>query len=459
MKWKLTGRYIFSIISIVLIVLVVNTLILISMVIYQHNSGIEEEASHSAETFTRGLSQYMILTNEVPVITRDGMLALESFGAWLQFIDDYGHVISSYLSPKTASKHYTLMEIVHKYKYMDDDFNTYFVGEYEGFSYIVGIPHSEEHRFVFTLDISSMLSLASKSMLTFILVDLIIAAFIGLLFSTILTKPVNTMIERIAQLKQRNFKAQHPRRPGIYSSVYANLNDVSDTLMKQEQERIKLEDMRNEWISNVSHDLKTPLSSVQGYAELLRHEEVSVQERLQYAEVIERQAIYMKDLLDDFNLTMRLRNQAMPLQLQETRIEALIRELIIDILNDPQYRHRNVTFYEEAPELKLAIDQHLMRRAILNFIYNALMHNESDVMISVTVTHDFIMIEDNGRGIPKEDQGQIFDRYYRGTHTRSNSIGSGLGMAIARDIIKAHGMTIELESHVGIGTRVIIKYS
>lgn len=429
---------------------------ILGMVLYQHNSGIEDMSNDSAETFTRGFNQYMILENEHPVITREGMQALESYGAWIQIIDVQGQVIFSYLTPETVSDHYTHFDIVHKYKYMDDEFNTYFLGEYEGFSYIVGIPNSEEHRFVFTLDISSMLSFASKSLLTFIIVDLIIAAFIGLLFSTVLTKPVNTMIERVAQLKQRNFKAHHPKKPGIYKTVYSNLNDVSNTLMKHEQERLKLEQLRNEWISNVSHDLKTPLASVRGYAELLSAEDASTNERIQYAEVIERQAIYIKDLLDDFNLTMRLRNQEMSLSLQETRIEAFVREVVIDLLNDPQFQDRDISFTSEVPERKLSVDQHLMRRALLNFIYNALIHNESDVAISVAVTHDFIIIEDNGRGIPEEDQEQVFDRYYRGTHT-SNSMGSGLGMAIARDIVEAHGMTVELASKAGEGTIIKIR--
>lgn len=181
----------------------------------------------------------------------------------MQVLDDNGQVISSYLAPDTVSNNYSPIEIVHKYKYMDDEFNTYFLGEYEGFSYIVGIPYLEEQRrVVFMVDSASILSFVSRSLLAITIVDLLIAAVIGLLFSSILTKPVNTMIERISQLKHRNFKVLNPKKPGIYQSVFSNLNDVSETLMKHEEERLKLEKMRNEWINNVSHDLKTPLASI-----------------------------------------------------------------------------------------------------------------------------------------------------------------------------------------------------
>lgn len=456
MKWKLTGRYLFSIISIVLIVIIVNTLMIIGILVYQHSSGIEDVTSDSAETFTRGFSQYMMVENEEPAISQEGRQALEEFGAWLQVLDNSGQVLSSYLAPDTVSNHYSPMEIVHKYKYMDDEFNTYFLGEYEGYSYIVGIPNSDDQRVVFTIDVASILSYASKFLLVIIILDLSIAAVIGLLFSSKLTKPVHSMIERISQLKHRNFKAQHPKKPGIYKSVFANLNDVSETLKEHEEERLKLDKMRDEWISNVSHDLKTPLAAIQGYAELLRSEEVPSHERLEYAEVIERQSIYMTDLFDDFNLTMRLRNQKMPLKLKETRIESLVREIVIDLLNDPQFKDHDISFSSKTQELKLPIDQHLMKRAILNFVYNAIIHNEDNVAVSITITDEFISIEDNGKGISGNLE-QIFDRYYRGTNTK-NIKGTGLGMAIARDIIEAHGASVELASQIGKGTIIKIWY-
>lgn len=198
------------------------------------------------------------------------------------------------------------------------------------------------------------------------------------------------------------------KRPGVFKRVFANLNDVSETLQAHENERQKLEQMRNEWISNVSHDIKTPLASIRGYAELLRNDEISPEERLEYAGVIERQSLYMKELLDDFNLTMRLRNQDMSLNLQETRIEGFVRKIIIDLLNDPQFQTHEIDFSSNAPELTWEIDQHLMKRALLNFILNALIHNDDDVKVTVEVAENSIIIRDNGRGIKKRRTGTNF---------------------------------------------------
>jgi len=456
MKWKLTIRYLISVLSIVFIVLILNTIILFGMFFYQQKHGIDEVSQNSAETFTRGFNKYLSLENGQPVVSREGVESLREFGGWIQILDQNGQVQASYLEPKNLSTHYSPIELIHKYKYMDNELNTYFIGEFKSYSYLIGVPDSKEERFIFMMEPKTVFSYTGKFLLAITIVDLFIATLVGILFSTVLTKPVSNIIDRISQLKKRNFTVQKTKKPGIYKSVFSNLNDVSQTLQSHEEERLKLEKMRAEWISNVSHDLKTPLASIRGYAELLREQDVSQLERLEYSEVIERQSIYMKDLLDDFNLTMRLRNQELPLTLQETQLESFVREIVIDLLNDPQFRQYGISFNSDSPDLKWNIDRHLMKRAILNFIYNALIHNDENIAVTVRIHTDSLTIEDNGKGIPADDLEQIFERYYRGTNT-DNIRGTGLGMAISRDIIEAHGGKVSLTSKIGIGTTIEIR--
>ena len=458
MKWKLTARYLLSILSIVFIVIIVNTIILFGLLIYQSIQNTDDTENSSGENFTRSFSQYLALEDNQAYVTKEGETALDEFGAWLQILDDNGNVMSSYQTPDHVATNYTPMDLIHKYKYMDDKLHTYFIGEYEGYSYLIGVPDSDEKREVFMLNPDTLITYASRFFGVIIIVDLIIAAVIGFLFSAILVNPVNRMIERINELKERQFHTEKPKRPGIYNRVFANLNNVSATLQEHEKERMKLEKMRNDWISNVSHDIKTPLASIRGYAELLRSENVSSNERLEYAEVIERQSLYMKELVDDFNLTMRLRNQEMPLQRQDTNMEDFVREIVIDLLNDPQIGSSQIHFHSENSKQSWKIDQHLMKRALLNFMYNAFIHNDENVEVFVDVREDAITIHDNGKGISPEDGSQVFDRYYRGTNTGQRR-GTGLGMAIARDIIVAHGGEVELASEVGEGTTIKVLFN
>lgn len=132
-----------------------------------------------------------------------------------------------------------------------------------------------------------------------------------------------------------------------------------------------------------------------------------------------------------------------------------VRELVIDVLNDARFSERNITFTSEDAETR-AIDRHFMKRALLNFLYNALLHNEETVAVHVTVTQDVITIQDDGIGIEASELPYIFERYYRGTNT-TDALGSGLGMAISRDIIKAHGGTVTMSSERGHGTTIRIE--
>lgn len=453
MKWKLTVRYLFSVLSIVFIVVFVNLFVLVGILFYQQVNGNDNLTADTGENFTRQFSRYLSIEDGLPVISDEGVQALQEFGGWLQVLDQNGQVVTAALSPADAPTHYSPIELVHIYKYMDDQFTTYYIGQFEEYSYLFGAKDSEEERIIFMFNMKSFLSYVSKAFVGITIADLFIAMLVGLLFSIIITKPVSYMIDRISQLKERNFAIQKMKRQGIFKPVFSNLNSVSETLQAHEEERTKLEKMREEWISNVSHDLKTPLASVQGFAELLREKDVTESERAEYAEVIERKAKYMKELLDDFNLTMRLRNQEMPLNREDTRLESFVRELVIDVLNDPKYCDCALSFNSDAPDLKWNIDRHLMKRAILNFVNNAIIHNDRDIQITVSVTANGITIEDNGKGIAKRDMNQIFDRYYRGTNTEDIH-GTGLGLAISRDIIEAHGGFITLTSEIGEGTKV-----
>lgn len=170
---------------------------------------------------------------------------------------------------------------------------------------------------------------------------------------------------------------------GVYEDVFRNMNELSLKLDQYEKERNQLDQMREEWISNVSHDMKTPLASIHGYTELMKDNatELTPQELYEFTSIINRQSVYMKDLLDDLNLTMRLRNQRLPLQFEDVDIVGFIREMTIELLNDSQFGDRQVEFEANVDKATHKVDKNLLKRAIFNFIYNALVHNDENVVV------------------------------------------------------------------------------
>ncbi|WP_349729720.1 sensor histidine kinase [Peribacillus frigoritolerans] len=464
MKWKLTRRFLGSVVTIVVIVGIVNTILLLSLLIYRamHNFEAEEV---SAENFSRTFSQYVELIDNKPIVNEEGLEKLRNNNAWIQFLNDEGEQVAAFYTPQKLQTVYSPVEIVQMYKYKEIDAETtVFVGEAHNFSYFVGVKEQKIGRYVITYDYEKVFKNFNILLVIFLIVDIIIALVIGFLFGKKLTSPLNILIEGIQQLRERRFKKMNIPK-GVYEDVFRNMNELSVKLDQYEKERDQLDQMREEWISNISHDMKTPLASIHGYTELMKDNATALtpQELYEFTSIINRQSVYMKDLLDDLNLTMRLRNQRLPLQFEDVDIVGFIKEMTIELLNDSQFGDQQVEFVANVDKATHKVDKKLLKRAIFNLIYNALVHNEENVVVKIQIDdigpqselHTQITIADNGRGIPAKDLEQVFERYYRGTNTASTH-GTGLGMAIARDIILAHKGKIDLTSIENKGTTITI---
>lgn len=143
---------------------------------------------------------------------------------------------------------------------------------------------------------------------------------------------------------------------------------------------------------------------------------------------------------------------------KEIQLTRFLKELIIDIVNDPVFSNRNIELESNTDKCTALIDPDLFRRAIQNIIINALTHNSSETIVLVSIRLDaqnnvHISICDNGVGISEDELPELFSRYYRGTSTKEKSEGSGLGLAIAKQIIEFHGGDITVSSMCGKGTK------
>ncbi|MGE7624478.1 sensor histidine kinase [Viridibacillus sp. NPDC096237] len=474
MKWRITGRFLWSVVMIVIIVGIINTVLLVGLLFNRANYPAISPSDTSAEEFTRSFTQYVEIKNGLPVVNDEGVKALKDKHAWVQFLDSNGHQVAAFETPDNLATSYSPMEIVQMYKFKEvDGDTTVYISTMDDLDYFIGMKNYGVGRYVLTYDYTQFFKFINLLLIAFLIVDVLIALIIGLLFSRYLTKPLYTLIDFIGQLRNRQFNNINVPK-GVYKDVFLNVNELANKLSEHEKEQNRLDQMREEWISNVSHDMKTPLASIQGYAELMKDdaENLTTNEVQEYTTIIEKKSIYMKDLLDDLNLTTRLRNHQLPMHFEDINIVSFIRELTIELLNDPQFGERRVEFVNNVNKTVHKVDQKLLKRAILNFIYNALVHNDEKVCVTIKIDSAYpqceqvesgqssyyktrITISDNGRGIPPEDIAQVFERYYRGSNTK-NTLGTGLGMAIARDTIFAHKGDLHLSSVVDKGTTIII---
>lgn len=467
MKWRLTGRYLLSVVLVVILIIFINLILGLALLTAQltFDVPIFQNREISPEQFTRNFQQEIITLDQNVAISEKGQNKLAKRNAWIQILDENGNEEYSFGAPANRKKKYTPVDIIQMYKYKEVDANTVvYVGEKEKsgrqYSYLIGIENRNLQRQFISYNNQDIIRVIKIGMII-LLIDILIALLIGYLFSKRLTQPLHTLIDGIKKLANHEFN-HHTESRGLYKNVFYNLNHLADQLKLSEKERKKLDLMREEWIANISHDIKTPLSSIQGYAEMIKDPEYdfSSEEIREYAGIIEAKSVYIKEVMEDLNLSTRLKNKELSLNKKEVNIVALLRKIVIDLLNDPKYAKRDIQFYVNEENIMAEVDEILFRRAINNLILNAIVHNNDQVKVKVIIEkkeQTNILIQDDGKGINEQELERIFDRYYRGTNTGTAHKGSGLGMAIAHDIIKAHDGQITIHSEIGCGTSIEIQ--
>lgn len=245
---------------------------------------------------------------------------------------------------------------------------------------------------------------------------------------------------------------------GMFGEVYEALNQMDTEIRHSDKVQQETERIRREWITNITHDLKTPLSPIKGYAELLVDGPAPDKETIQeYGGIILKNANHTEKMINDLKLTYQLDSGGLPYRPQTVRLVRFLKELVIDIVNDPAFAERKIEFESNVGECEICLDVDLFCRAVNNLIMNALTHNPPETRVVIRIDTDpekgiLICISDNGTGMDDKEQSELFNRYYRGTNTKEKPEGSGLGLAIAKQIITLHGGDIEVHSKPGEGT-------
>jgi len=215
----------------------------------------------------------------------------------------------------------------------------------------------------------------------------------------------------------------------------------------------RLEKMHKEFAANVSHELKTPLTSIQGFIETLQEmlAENNTQEAGKFLNIIEKNVNRMVALIDDLLSLSRLeRLQGTHILFERHNLAGLIHGAVNSC--EGAARAKNITLNIDCPEdLTVMVDPILMEQAVINLVDNAVKYSPADKTIAISVTKNNaftdIMVQDNGCGIDKEHLPQIFNRFYRVDRSRSrNEGGTGLGLAIVKHIVQYHRGKIDVRS-------------
>lgn len=240
---------------------------------------------------------------------------------------------------------------------------------------------------------------------------------------------------------------------GLVTGIALLIFDVS--------EKEKAEKMRREFTANVSHELKTPLHSISGYAELMKNGIVKQEDLREFSERIYAEAQRMIALVDDIIKLSRLDEGMEEMKWEETDIKVLAEEIVRTL--QPLAKAKKVLLTLEGSSAKMRGIPQLLEGIIYNLCDNAIKYNRENGSVSLEVKDggDYVVlsVSDTGIGIPKEHTERVFERFYRVDKSHSKEVGgTGLGLSIVKHSAKIHNAQIELQSVVDGGTTVTVKF-
>jgi len=279
----------------------------------------------------------------------------------------------------------------------------------------------------------------------------IVSFFLSMLLSNLLTKSLVRPVEQMSQ------DMDHIENITTYKELMPFIN----TIQKQHENILENAKMRQEFTANVSHELKTPLTAISGYSELIQNGMATEEDTIRFAGEIHKNA---KRLLTLINDTIRL--SQLDVSEQKVTYEELdlykIAEDCVNMLQFSAEKH-NINIFIAGSSAYLEGNKEMLEEVVYNLCDNAIRYNNEGGKVEVIVKpikgKIYLCVEDNGIGISKEHQERIFERFYRVDKSRSKSTGgTGLGLAIVKHIIQKHGAQMKLTSDSGQGTKIEVEF-
>lgn len=446
---KILSRYVLSAAGIAIILLVVNFGSLVVLIIQSGQDARKDfSISQLSESLTSENGAYVL-----PEMSRN---AIETQHQWAMLIDNGGNVIWSMALPDDVPKSYTLSDVA--------GFTRWYLNDYP-----VTVWRRTDGLFALGCEKGSMWKYNMQepqtvmdNILAWIPAVLILNGFIAVLLALLCglrllrsLKPLAKGIEDMAENRPVELSTK-----GLLGTLASGINRTSEKLMTQEAALEKRDNARTTWIAGVSHDIRTPLSVVMGYASKLEEDPELPPAKREQAYVIRSQSERIKALVSDLNLASKLEYDMQPLHKTAISLAALLRNVVAAFLNGglPVVYSINLKINENSQNTIVEGDKELLKRAVSNLIGNSVKHNPDGCAIKVSLSRDGtvcnLSVSDNGTGFRRDTLENL--KTPQGPLELQNH---GLGLTIVRQIIKVHGWTTEFHNLPQGGCEAVLSLS
>lgn len=261
------------------------------------------------------------------------------------------------------------------------------------------------------------------------------------------------VIDAMKQISRGNYniKLEHELKHGKnhpFGQFVEGINDMAIELNEMEK-------MRQEFISNVSHEIQSPLASISGFAKVLKRSELTEAEREHYLNIIETESLRLARLSDNLLKLTSIESDHHPFEVKAYRLDQQIRKIILSC--EPQWVEKSLVLDVSLDEVEIFADEELLSQVWVNFIHNSIKFTPNGGKLIIGLQQHAEQVEvtiaDTGIGICEDELDQIFERFYKTDKSRNRTAsGSGLGLSIAKEIIGIHKGSVSVQSKVAEGT-------
>jgi len=266
--------------------------------------------------------------------------------------------------------------------------------------------------------------------------------------------PLKQLMQATTRLAKGDFSVRvEMKRKDELGKLADSFNQMADSLSR-------IETMRADFVSSVSHELQSPLTSIGGFAEALRSADITEEERNHYVDIIKQESGRMSRLSDSLLRLASLDSQHHPFHPQPVRLDRQLRDVVLSC--EPQWADKSIELELHLLETTVNADADGLNQVWLNILHNAIKFTPEGGRITIWMKENSgadsvtVRVSDSGPGISEEARARVFERFYKADPSRDRSIGgNGLGLSIVKQIITLHGGTVEAEPNGADGGAVI----
>ncbi|QPA30028.1 sensor histidine kinase [Thermaerobacillus caldiproteolyticus] len=269
----------------------------------------------------------------------------------------------------------------------------------------------------------------------------------------------HSITETIEQIANGNFNVSlsvpdsvPDESPNFFRELIESINRMANELNEMEQ-------MRQEFVSNVSHEIQSPLTSIIGFTHALKNEELDQEQRLHYLNIIEAESKRLSKLSDNLLKLTSLESNHHPYEPKKYRLDQQLKNIVLAC--EPQWLEKEMEIDISLDKTEITADKDLLDQVWMNLLHNSIKFTPKGGSISIRLEKNDqivkVVISDTGIGMSEEEKMHIFERFYKADRSRNRSGGgSGLGLSIVKKIVSMHHGEIEVESAKGKGTTMIV---